>query len=113
MYITLYYCPRLLHRDAHLMRSLVDRHFADCWVIPSAQGQLADLAAEWEAFGAAKATLMGTLVPGRVKLLAASHADMAVGLQKQLQDYLVEGQLKVRQIALALLYGKDLMLDGV
>ncbi|KAK9819467.1 hypothetical protein WJX74_009419 [Apatococcus lobatus] len=94
VYITLYYCPKLLHRDAPLMRSLVDRHFADCWVIPFSQGRLADLAAEWEAFGAAKATLLGTLVPGRVKLLAASHADMAVGLQKQLQDYLVEGQLK-------------------
>ena len=33
LYIIFYFAPELLHEADHQMREIVDRHFADNWVI--------------------------------------------------------------------------------
>jgi len=34
LYLLLCFSPQTLHRDGPMMRTLVDRHYADCWVVP-------------------------------------------------------------------------------
>ena len=50
-----------LCRDAALMRTLVDRHFADCWVVCWGPGLVTDLSVEWDSYKAARAALSGTV----------------------------------------------------
>lgn len=49
------------------MRTLVDRHFSDTWVVAWGHGMLTDLATEWENFRAARAALTGVVSVSRVR----------------------------------------------
>ena len=61
LYLLLCFSPQTLHRDGSLMRTLVDRHFADNWVVAWGPGFYTDLAVEWDGFRAARAALAGTV----------------------------------------------------
>ena len=62
LYMLLCFSPQTLHRDGSLMRTLVDRHFADNWVVAWGPGFYTDLAVEWDSFRAARAALAGTML---------------------------------------------------
>ena len=47
LYTVLFFAPEVLHRDAALMRVLVDKHFVDNWVLAWAPGFTSDIAEEW------------------------------------------------------------------
>jgi len=47
LYTVLFFAPDVLHRDAALMRVLVDKHFVDSWVLAWAPGFTSDIAEEW------------------------------------------------------------------
>jgi WASH complex subunit strumpellin len=47
LYTVLFFAPDVLHRDAALMRVLVDKHFVDNWVLAWAPGITSDIAEEW------------------------------------------------------------------
>ena len=55
----LFFAPDVLHRDAALMRVLVDKHFVDSWVLAWAPGFTSDIAEEWANYKARSLTLHG------------------------------------------------------
>ena len=60
-----------MQKDTAGMRELVDKHFADNWVISWAPGFLADLPVQWARYKAAAAALNGIIVASHVRSLAA------------------------------------------
>ncbi|KAK9792689.1 hypothetical protein WJX73_001305 [Symbiochloris irregularis] len=87
LYLALYFVPHVLHQDTALMRTLVDKHFADSWVISWGPGLHADLAVEWDGFRAARSALATVASPAHAKELAAAHAALWPKLQAQLDVY--------------------------
>lgn len=67
LYVLLYFYPDVLHNKPAVMREIVDKHFADNWVINLYMGMTVNLIDAWEPYKAAKAALNNTLDPQAVK----------------------------------------------
>ena len=52
LYLVLYFAPDVLHDGVSVMREVVDKHFADNWVVAVGGGHLADLSTAWEPYEA-------------------------------------------------------------
>jgi WASH complex subunit strumpellin len=61
LYVLLYFYPDVLHNKQAIMREVVDKHFADNWVINLYMGITVNLIDAWEPYKAAKAALNNTL----------------------------------------------------
>lgn len=61
LYVLLYFYPDVLHNRQAIMREIVDKHFADNWVINLYMGMTVNLIDAWEPYKAAKAALNNTL----------------------------------------------------
>ena len=46
----LFFAPETLHKEPAAMRELVDKHFADNWVISFYMGFVVDLSVMWEPY---------------------------------------------------------------
>lgn len=96
----LYLAPRTLHGEVPTMRALVDRFFADNWVIPVYMGLTIDLTIEWAAYPAAVAALKGAdLGPKRALALARLHHGEALAGSAELDGLLAEGELSEATVA--------------
>lgn len=95
LYMLLCFSPQTLQRDNSLMRTLVDRHYADNWVVPWGQGCSTDLAIEWDSFPAARAALTGAVSVARAKDVAAAAVGMLPELHTRIAAHLSKGQLSV------------------
>lgn len=67
IYVLLYFYPDILHNRQPVMREIVDKHFADNWVINLYMGMSVNLIDAWEPYKAAKAALNNTLDLASVK----------------------------------------------
>lgn len=67
LYVLLYFYPDVLHNKQAIMREIVDKHFADNWVINLYMGLTVNLIDAWEPYKAAKAALNNTLDVQAVK----------------------------------------------
>jgi WASH complex subunit strumpellin len=93
LYTILYFTPRILHKDKHKMREIVDRAFNDNWMITTYMGVTIDLSIEWARYKAAKEALANTTSLENiqnVQQLNAKDFDLA---EKDLDRYLMEGVL--------------------
>lgn len=80
--------PRLpMQKDSAVMRELVDKHFADNWVVCWAPGFLAHLPVRWSGFKAASSALNSIISPSTATVLATSS-------QASMLTLLVEVQVK-------------------
>lgn len=93
LYVILYFAPQLLSSEQASMREIVDKHFADNWVISFFLGYTVDLSLEWERYPAAMTALNNTIGIPNVKILAKRHWDKIPKLQQEIQHYLTEGVL--------------------
>ena len=57
LFVLLYFAPEVLDAEQHTMREIVDRHFADNWVITYYMGFVVQLSHAWEPYKAARAAL--------------------------------------------------------
>ena len=67
LYVLLYFYPDVLHNKTAIMREIVDKHFADNWVINLYMGMTVNLIDAWKPYKAAEAALNNTLDPQAVK----------------------------------------------
>lgn len=81
------------------MRTLIDRHYVDCWVVPWGLGCSTDLAVEWESFPAARAALSGAVSIARARDAAAAAIAQLPGLSVEIAAHLSKGHLTVRSCA--------------
>ncbi|CAF0980049.1 unnamed protein product [Rotaria sordida] len=93
LYVLLYFYPDVLHNKQAVMREIVDKHFADNWVINLYMGMTVNLIDAWEPYKAAKAALNNTLDIQAVKSRCQMIHDHISKLNKQVEQYLIEGVL--------------------
>jgi WASH complex subunit strumpellin len=91
--IILFFAPDILHKQDTIMREIVDKHFADNWVVAYYMGYTIDLSMYWEPYKAAKTAIGNTCKPQSVKELAAVQASRIPPLIKDCVRYLTEGVL--------------------
>ncbi|KAG5475660.1 hypothetical protein LSCM4_04242 [Leishmania orientalis] len=60
-YVLLFFCGDVLAQQLPVMKELVEKHFADNWVVHYYAGYTADLSVAWAAFPAARAAVLRTL----------------------------------------------------
>lgn len=75
------------------MREIVDKHFADNWVLPYYMGQIVDLTVVWDHYKAAKTALTNTLYPENVKEIIEKYTVKLSECTKKTKEFLSEGSL--------------------
>ncbi|CAF1096037.1 unnamed protein product [Adineta ricciae] len=93
LYVLLYFYPDVLHNRPAIMREIVDKHFADNWVINLYMGLTVNLIDAWEPYKAAKAALNNTLDLQAVKSRCQMIHEKVGKLNNQVEQYLIEGVL--------------------
>ena len=93
LYMLLCFSPQTLHNDGQLMRTLVDRHFSDTWIIAWGHEMLTDLSVEWEHFRAARLALMGVVTVSRVRDIGEAIKSNLPEVLKQLAAHNSKAQV--------------------
>ncbi|KAK0425016.1 hypothetical protein QR680_008983 [Steinernema hermaphroditum] len=73
MFVCLFFQPEILHTNAPLMRSIVDKFFSESWMVSLHLGLVFNVAECWEGFKAAQAAISRTTESLRVRELAESR----------------------------------------
>lgn len=95
LYLLLCFSPQTLHSDGQLMRTLVDRHFSDNWVVSWGLGCTTDLAVEWDSFRAARSALSGVVSVSRARDIGAAIKSSLPDMLKQLAAHTSKTHLSV------------------
>ncbi|XP_054154297.1 WASH complex subunit 5-like isoform X2 [Oppia nitens] len=93
LYVVLYFSPHILHNESAAMREIVDKCFADNWIISMYMGFVANLVEEWDPYKSAKLALNNTIDQKNVKIHANKYNSKIIKLLPQLQQLLKEGTL--------------------
>ena len=93
LYIALYFSPDILNNESAAMREIVDKFFADNWVISIYMGIIVNLVDAWEPYKAAKLALNNTIDTKNIKHQSNRHQSKITSLLPQLQQLLKEGAL--------------------
>ncbi len=72
------------------MREIVDKHFADNWMVSFYLGYTVDLSVDWLPYPAAITALNNTIGLPNVKLLAKRNWEKMPKLLQEIQHYLTE-----------------------
>ena len=80
------------------MREIIDKHFADNWVLPYYMGYIVDLSVQWDIYKAAKTALSNTLNPDHVKELVQKYTKKLEECTQKTKNFLQE---------VSLIYEKD------
>jgi len=91
IFIILFFAPDIMHKQDTIMREIVDKHFADNWVIAYYMGYTIDLSMYWEPYKAAKTAIGNTCKPQSVKEISTAQASRIPPLIKDCVRYLTEG----------------------
>ena len=91
LYVTLYFAPDLLHNSAAVCREVVDKAFADNWMVTLYMGYVVDLFDAWQPYKAASAALKTTLSREVIASMTATHKAAAAKLNTDLGGYLTKG----------------------
>jgi WASH complex subunit strumpellin len=91
IYVLLYFAPKILAGERAVMREVVDKHFADNWIISMYLGYTVDLSVVWAKFPAAIKALEPTLEDDNVIKLASTNNKKIPELIKELDHLLTEG----------------------
>jgi WASH complex subunit strumpellin len=94
LYIILHWSPNILHREMSTMRELVDRHYADNWVVAYGAGLTADLLTEWQSYDAASTAMRNAVTSRSARELIDRHNKIVEDVQSAFRNYLTEGVLQ-------------------
>ncbi len=91
LYVLLYFVPTVLASERAVMREVVDKHFADNWIISLYLGYTVDLSVAWAKFPAAAKALEPTLEQDNAAKLATSNVANVTRMIKEVSALLTEG----------------------
>jgi WASH complex subunit strumpellin len=94
LYIISFFAPDILENEQATMREIVDKHFADNWIISYYLGYTADLSLCWAPFSAAAAALANTVQLGNISKFANLYNEQVHTLSKKLDQFLTEVSFK-------------------
>ncbi|XP_036338292.1 WASH complex subunit homolog 5 isoform X1 [Rhagoletis pomonella] len=92
LFVCLFFTPQTLHLQVAQMREIVDKFYADNWVVSIYMGVTINLIAAWDEFKAAKAALSPVVDTG-LKGFCLLHREKMVKTLKQTQEILRVGVL--------------------
>ncbi|KAI2805344.1 hypothetical protein RDWZM_008639 [Blomia tropicalis] len=98
LFICLYFAPEMLHNESAVMREIVDKFFADNFVISVYMGTIANLIEHWDSYKAAKAALNNTLDIKNVRSIACKFNNEMSELNPKIAQLLKEGVLTEENI---------------
>ncbi|CEF98260.1 WASH complex, subunit strumpellin [Ostreococcus tauri] len=93
LYVILYWAPSILVRGTSAMREIVDRHYADNWVVTCVPGMTVNLLAEWQPYEAAATAMRNAVTPRAAKELIENASTSVDDLKMAFNTYLTEGVL--------------------
>ncbi|MDP2434754.1 MAG: WASH complex subunit 5, partial [archaeon] len=93
IYVILYFMPDVLMKQQSTMREIVDKHFADNWVISFFLGYTVDLSLVWSVYPAAAAAIANTAEADNARMYYAKYWEKVPSLLQGLDGYLTEGVL--------------------
>lgn len=93
LYVILHWAPKILHKGTSAMREIVDRHYADNWVVAYGPGMTADLLTEWEPYEAASTAIRNAVTPKAAQELIENAVSSVSDLNVAFETYLTEGLL--------------------
>lgn len=91
LYVILWLAPDILKNEQAIMREIVDKFFADNWVLAYYLGYTVDLSVVWEPYRAAKQALANALAPQSLRSLHQRHISNVERCIQQLDQLLTEG----------------------
>ncbi|XP_011207419.2 WASH complex subunit homolog 5 [Bactrocera dorsalis] len=92
LFVCLFFTPQTLHSQVAQMREIVDKFYADNWVVSIYMGVTVNLIDAWDEFKAAKAALAPVVDTG-VKGFCLLHKEKMTKTLKQTQEILRAGVL--------------------
>ena len=98
LFVCLYFSPDILHREPAIMREIVDKFFADNFVISVYMGTIVNLVEHWDPYKAAKAALNNTLDIKNVRLISNKFRKEMNELNPKILQLLKEGVLTEENI---------------
>lgn len=93
LYILLFFRPEILHEEGPVMREIVDKHFADNWVINYYMGFTVDLVVAWHSFKAASNAIAGTIAKETVSYHQSRMKACLAACNNDIAGFLREGVL--------------------
>ena len=93
LYVILYFDASTLEKQTAIMREIVDKYFADNWVIPFYMGYTADLSEQWYYYRAAYSALGNVLNWRTVTAMVGRQLEEFDKAKVGLDRYLTEGVL--------------------
>lgn len=93
LYVLLFFRPEILQHEKPVMREIVDKHFADNWVINYYMGFTVDLVVAWSSFKAANHAISGTIAMETVTYHQTRMRTSVKSLNKEIAGFLREGVL--------------------
>lgn len=93
VYVLLFFCGDVLTQQLPVMKELVEKHFADNWVVHYYAGYTADLSLAWAAFPAACEALQRTLEPRNINFHLQLMRGMLSRSMERVEAVLQEGVL--------------------
>ncbi|KAH9586479.1 WASH complex [Trypanosoma melophagium] len=93
LYVLLFFRPEILHHEGPVMREIVDKHFADNWVINYYMGFTVDLTIAWRDFKAASVAISGTVTVENVSYHLQRMCTSIANLNNSIEEVLREGVL--------------------
>ena len=93
LFTLLFFAPHILESEFSTMRELVDKHFADNWVVSLYPGFTVDVCVFWESFKSAKSALNSIIMSSTVKQIVNQHVATLLATGEEIQKLLHSGLL--------------------
>ncbi|KAL0230343.1 hypothetical protein PCE1_003904 [Barthelona sp. PCE] len=93
IYIILFFVPEVLEQDNAIMREIVDKFFADNWIVSFGLGHTADISVVWKPFRAARGALDDMMSSAALSNLGLRYDRVYSEAMQGLSDLLVDGVL--------------------
>lgn len=91
--VCLFFAPNVLHNFSSQMREVVDKFFADNWIVPLFMGITVNLVDLWEPYKAAREALSNTTDPETIREFSLKHQTNFAKQLKSTRDLLQDGFL--------------------
>ncbi|KAH9415169.1 hypothetical protein DERP_006260 [Dermatophagoides pteronyssinus] len=91
LFVCLYFVPDILSNEFAIMREIVDKFFADNFVISIYMGTIVNLIEHWDPYKAAKAALNNTIDSKNIRILAQRFRNEMNDLNGKIPQFLKEG----------------------
>ncbi|OTF76996.1 WASH complex subunit strumpellin-like protein [Euroglyphus maynei] len=91
LFVCLYFVPEILSTEYAIMREIVDKFFADNFIISIYMGTIVNLVEHWDPYKAAKAALNNTVDGKNIRTCAQRFRNEMNDLNGKIPKYLKEG----------------------